>query len=877
MQNVQNAAEIQQRVINLVELYRTKVGKESQIAKEANILFNKWKDRNKKSFQVDGLIQFKEIKDPDKDIRVKYLQVNEQLLGHFYLKVAGKGAETGVLSQLLPDFYDTTIYSEEEESFLSSHFREMVNYISQTPNNDLFYLFESKNDLLVPKEVLELIAKQVQIPTDSVILNPQAGAVQLTSLFEDCKYLCGEQNAWAHSWLKIFAYANSINVEIIDLHTIQNYSYDVILFYLPEDVISLGDGMDSLLCHMYDNLKDGGKIILITPKMLLAKCGKNFKRPFWHKLVEGREISKIIQLPNVMDKDNYNIVIAEKNRQNMKTTFVDARFASIKGNTVVDPLSKKYWDIFDIASYDEMVRKNGKNPISGEKRMIDIDSVSVDVNMLLPEFYLLKKPANDDNPMPLSSVCNILKTKKISKLKTDLPIQTPWLKYGDLSYIYHGFIDLENIEKANCPNNPKYSEDMKSDFNESGEFIDNYYHFIINGTSKGQRIFEYRNSSYIDGKKDVVFIGLGDIGAKTAIVSKCKTPYAADIDGFMTKIYAFTSLKGVTSLELLALLRMPIVYNQIKLFSGLGDLACHLDEILVPSDERIKRDCILRLECEEKEYKDQKDVLNNMKADYISEVRMRKHDMRPHMKQLNSANNLMQHYVDNLDSTENVQEHLNHQLIRFRNALSHLSEIIDHLSDEEKFGEPERFSLIDYFEKLISESVNNNFDMAFNIDSDAVEGYLKKKLYDYINHMTVFAKAKDKESKIGEYSFPTNWSYAFIAPLDFDRMVQNILENARKHGFTDPTRTDYMIWINLSVDEKRDMFKIDFLNNGTPLPYGMTKTRYGLKGEKAGLTGETGSGGYIVKSIITHYGGDYDVFYKDGITTICIYLPIATI
>ena len=35
MQNVQNAAEIQQRVINLVELYRTKVGKESQVAKDA--------------------------------------------------------------------------------------------------------------------------------------------------------------------------------------------------------------------------------------------------------------------------------------------------------------------------------------------------------------------------------------------------------------------------------------------------------------------------------------------------------------------------------------------------------------------------------------------------------------------------------------------------------------------------------------------------------------------------------------------------------------------------------------------------------------------------------------------------------------------------
>ena len=37
MQNVQNAAEIQQRVINLVELYRTKVGKESPIANDAKV------------------------------------------------------------------------------------------------------------------------------------------------------------------------------------------------------------------------------------------------------------------------------------------------------------------------------------------------------------------------------------------------------------------------------------------------------------------------------------------------------------------------------------------------------------------------------------------------------------------------------------------------------------------------------------------------------------------------------------------------------------------------------------------------------------------------------------------------------------------------
>jgi len=42
MQNVQNAADIQQRVINLVEFYRTKVGKESQIAKDAKADCEYW-------------------------------------------------------------------------------------------------------------------------------------------------------------------------------------------------------------------------------------------------------------------------------------------------------------------------------------------------------------------------------------------------------------------------------------------------------------------------------------------------------------------------------------------------------------------------------------------------------------------------------------------------------------------------------------------------------------------------------------------------------------------------------------------------------------------------------------------------------------------
>ena len=499
------------------------------------------------------------------------------------------------------------------------------------------------------------------------------------------------------------------------------------------------------------------------------------------------------------------------------------------------------------------------------------------MNILLPEYYLMKRPSKDDTPVSLSSLCVIVKEVKVKSLGFDLPFNTPWIKDSDMSYSYRGFLKLEEVEKANCPNNPIYSEDMKADFDKSGKFIDDSFHYFLGGTAKGQRIHEYRDSLYFDGKEDVILVSLKDEGMKSTIVNKGQGSYVAMDVNFPNQFFAFHTKNGLSSLELLSLLKMPMVYNQICLLSRYGGLACHIDDILVPYDERITNSEVHRLKCEEIEYRQQKEKMICMRTDYINEVRMRKHDMRPYMKQLNSTKNLMQYYVDNMETIDDAQHHLNRQLARFRDASSHLSDLIEHLSDEDKFGEKEKFPLIENFQKLVSESMNNGYEMELYIDSVAIEKYLKTKVSEFIDHINASVKAQDEEYQKGEYAFPKQWSYTMIAPLDFDRMVQNILENARKHGFTDPARSDYKIWIILSVDEKRDMYVIDFKNNGTPLPDGMTKERYGIKGEKAGLTGGTGAGGYIVKSIVTHYGGDYDIFCHDDKTTIRIYLPIATI
>jgi signal transduction histidine kinase len=114
----------------------------------------------------------------------------------------------------------------------------------------------------------------------------------------------------------------------------------------------------------------------------------------------------------------------------------------------------------------------------------------------------------------------------------------------------------------------------------------------------------------------------------------------------------------------------------------------------------------------------------------------------------------------------------------------------------------------------------------------------------------------------------------YVAPNDIQRLVNNILDNARKHGFTDHKRGDYEVDVKLSINTETQMFQIDFRNNGNPLPEGMDKTRYGIKGEKAGATGGTGIGGSYVKKCVEHYGGDYNIFTEDGWTVVRICLPI---
>ena len=877
MQNVQNAAGIQQRVINLVELYRRKVGYESQIAKDAKADNDYWEQESVDLMIEEGLSFGGGMygEGPHTEDWIKHLQVNEQLLGHFYSEVAGKDAEKDVLAWLLPDIYDKTIFTDEEESFLKTHFKEMVNYIILTPCNDNLewvHRHDGKDAFTIPSEVLELIKSRVEIATGSKVFYPNTCFAQLANLFDGCTFYC---DTMSYAWTKIAVYANGIKA----VDDEKPSSFDAIISYLPKDSDNSKDV--NRICEAYKKLPVGGKLILLCPpSVLVEEKGSSYRKKlsetleyrelesvrkklddenasldanarFRKMLVEDKSIHEIIQLPQVMSNnasfETYCVLIAEKGRTENDVLLVDARTASNDFDT------KHYMLSFDYAKFNAIMHNGGIDPNTGLRKMVTVSADCMSPELLVPQVYTIERPSDAEHPAPLSNLCT-LETTSVRDVQYDLPEDTPWITMSDLTSLFTGDTDMSTIRKADCPNNPAFVEGSKDyAFNKEGKFVDSIW--VQMNTKKGHHVLEYRQCTFIDGNSDVVLYERSvEHGVRVAIVRSTGKSYAVS-----KGIIAFRPKDGIDVKTLAALLRLPIVYRQMIAYEQYG-IGFHLDDILVPTDKRVVGDELYRMKREESVTNELGDKVQAMKIEYINEVRMRKHDMGQKVFDLINTEDLMRYYVENRETESDLWPQMEEQLNHFRKTINELSDMLDQLSQEERFGTPELLDLNGYFAGLQHSSNINGFKLSYLLDRDSI-----------LNLQLSRMKDKDMVDVNSMKAMPT----VFMAKNDLQRIVSNILTNAQKHGFMDSNRKDYEVNIRLEFNTEKGMYQIDFRNNGKPLPDGMNKMRYGIKGEKAGQTAGTGLGGSVVKSIVEHYKGDYDVFMDGHWTVIRVYLPIA--
>jgi len=1007
MQKTQNA-DIQ-RVMNLVDYYRTKA-KESDAAKDAQMEYEDWYEFGVDQTQAPNDAQWK---------WVKTLCFNEQLLGHFYSVIAGDKAEKDILQQLLPEAYDTSIFTQEEEDFLKEHFKELVNYIIQTPDNVWSTKYSENSDgrreFLIPEEVLEVIKSRANVPDNAVIYNPFAWFGQLATLFKSNTVLWGDDCdlyghvlkltdsihsrdtvftqrtlAWMKSWAwaQVAMYANNVNARIMKD---DSFGYDVLISYLIlSGTYYEEDGVMVKRIHeAYNHLEEGGKMILLCRRELLYSKS-SAESMFRKQLVEDGSIVEVIQMPPVMGSyympRGFCIVIAEKGHNKGLTTFIDARTAfKEKANHLEKDYHLGVRESFDFEAWNTMFQNEVAGLEAGLKKVIQLDSAKLNPKILLPEICVLGRPSKKEHPVPLSSLCT-LESTLVGDIKFDLPEDTPWIDESNLTPLFSGSLDISTIQKANCPNNPK-------DWRWGDKPLSKFMMAVENSgiTPREMRISEYRDSWFLDGSKDVVLYISGQ-GSCVALVRATGKPYAISRD-----IMLFCPLNGHEADSLAAILRLPIVYKQIVAYQQYG-ISSYLDDIFVPTDKSIIDDELFRMKNEESVITKLNKKFESMKAEYINEVRMRKHDMGQYVFELINIEDLMRYYMENRDKEKDFCQQIEGLLDNFKASIGELSTLLDNLSKEEEFGEPERFDVHEFLSHLEERHKTEGYAIKYECDMVSIIDYnLQKKdeLDDFLldeqmdedartqqesddylleqeeedariqqeiedslweDETYVFGETQtsDGESYMGDetsnvhdeaYVFEETQasadesyvseeplpcddnSYAagdtqdddepcvvgddqvdddepcvvgddqvvdeepyvidglwgkylstipslYVAPNDIQRLVNNILDNARKHGFTDHERSDYEVDIKLSINTETQMFQIDFRNNGNPLPEGMDKTRYGIKGEKAGATGGTGIGGSFVKKCVEHYGGDYNIFMEDGWTVVRICLPI---
>lgn len=821
MQNAQNT-EIQQRVINLVNTYRAEMRE-----KHTTRNFSK---REIESLEKQFGERFTDTKayigiDTNK---IEYYFFNEQLLGHFYAVVAGTDAEQDVLQQLLPDFYDTTIYTQEEETFLTEHFREMVNYIIHTPLND--WGEEERRDAptkahyLIPEEILTLIETHVEISNDAVIYNLFAGLGQIAIRFNRNRILWSTDDDWldetekvcfdmiekswvnhqeeekkwykrtscwlrSYAWARVAMYANNVKIHLVGEE--DNYlEFNVLMAYIP---YLSEEYMIKKMIKAYNHLKETGKMVLLCPSRLLWDASSAASL-FRKQLVEDESIVEIIQLPSVMyDGHAFCIVIAEKGRNQRYTKLVDARIA------IKDSSDKEFYSqSFDIVSFNKLLENGGIASESGLRKVVQIPSERLSHEILIPQVYVIEKPLEAEQPVSLSSICTFASTR-ISDVQTDLPEEMPLITASDLTALYTGELNLASVKNAECSNYPTFNEVSEADTsNMDSESIESLWN------TKSLIAWDYRQNTYLDGNSDAVLCEYSaKYGVRIAVVRATGKPYAV-----RKEIFVFSPKNCYDTYSLAAILKLPVVYRQLVAYQEFG-IKNHLDNILVPTDKRVINDEKERMHMEQY-------IVSNLEKNLYSikkSMRMRKHALTQSLSSIEAMFNALNAFRmrnggylsdDNIISrikgttVQDAFEYLSKNIDEMMPVLNHIADI------EYTFSEPE---MIDP-EKIID-----------NYISDHEKGWLNFKPVITWEKGHNLAKFDIKDPSTGALILKKGEAiHQFLFPIDalVDKVFNNIISNAQSHAFTDETRKDYKLKFSWHTDGTSLIIEVE--NNGTPIP-----------------------------------------------------------
>ena len=557
------------------------------------------------------------------------------------------------------------------------------------------------------------------------------------------------------------------------------------------------------------------RALLLLPASALTSNGKMAK--LRHDITEANLLDSIVLLPaNVFENTSIaaTIIYLKTGReQDDSITFAD--FSSfVKDKYDNDEYLDEEKDTIDIDRVKEAIDKNDKKNIN-EVSLSDVREREYE--WYAPNYmYHVKQVPAGSREVLLSKLLEPLEYCELSSYSGNM-IREEYLVSNP----------FEVYEQDPKPGNSMFSENQSEDENDD---IDDDKYDVYNGSPFVVQYGENGLKTYYHKFE------CSSIFRDVAVPKSC---HAYRINPDLIDVNYLRLILAQIDKESNGELRR----NGIKRWEGGKGInpVLHIP-LSLEEQRRIYEDAKLNAAVEKARKEGLDKAIDSMKQEYMMEVRMRKHDMKPFLSQLDSQAKLITFYLDKIEENDDVVTAIRQKLTGISNAVSELRLHLNRLTEEDIYGTPEVMNPLDILNELTG--TFSNYSVALEVDTVAL-----------------------KEAQIETPEI-------FISKVDFSTLATTIIENAVRHAFIGESK-DYKVLITLSYNAVKDVFTIDFKNNGNPMPQGMDKFRYGLKGEKGAKSHGTGLGGYRVKSITRHYDGDYDVFCNriQNTTTIRVIFP----
>lgn len=730
---------------------------------------------------------------------------DEQLIATLYQKVTGNDADVQIaeaLSQFADKFHVEAL-TEDEMSFLCTHFSEVVSY--EFAHRHEWALGGSSQR--ISEERIRLVKEYVKPEKGAKIFIADTEYCDLAVLFPECViygftgWNYKQKEVWALGQIRLFA--AGIRSEIISGEEVNDgYSYtlpakgsiDVVIFRVNENKY-FAQTIFGTECKnieaLYDLLKPNGKMLFFSEFIteMAGKKADKYETPvfdFRIRRVKEKAISSIVSYEDKGPFENKYIMLALCKAENSEVCIID----EAKSRT-------KY-----------------------------INAEEIDPEMLWPGYYWAVQPMEG---IPLSSIVKIVDVRLYEEEKLaefvkgegwhllekakDMPLIMPTL-LGD------SYQDANLLHKAvGKVSDPAFEEDCMRFGIAKEPFV------LLSGNSENLKV--------------------------------CYTTKVPDEGFAYMKGCCMVPLDGIDVRYIAALLFEPSIKEQIlticdgRFSNRLMSLV--LDKIIVPNHSDNERLSFMA-EVNYEALLSSQEQLTREHENYTKAVRMRKHALTQSLSSIEAMfyalneyrirqnGNLSDESVISRVQGTTVKEAFEFLSIEIKNMMP----VLEHIADVEyTFSKPESIDPEEFIENYIEKEEKGwlNFKPVVSWEKGS-----NKAKQDIKNEegLVVFEEGRSINT-------------FFFSKDALEKIFDNILSNAKAYAFTDDLRKDYQLKFSWYADGTSLVINIE--NNGTPIPEDRdtaTLLEYGVS-TALHKDGHNGIGCNEIKDIMSRYNGDVEI------------------